>query len=173
MNEMSKTPEGRIRIAAAAERLDFTVSLLGQQHRADVPQGEMTRSVEQHQPVQDPPTFLPMNGSEIVRPTPERESVEAPTHHADEAGQGETHDPTDREPAGGWDIGIGDDVPQELPGMEVDMIGENESDLKDLMKTLTRDAKEEVLAANQEIMSVIRMLGGDSQKYKRERSRAM
>ena len=57
MNEMSKTPEGRIRIAAAAERLDFTVSELGQQHRADVPQGEMTRSVEQHQPVQDPPHF--------------------------------------------------------------------------------------------------------------------
>ena len=63
-------------------------------------------------------------------------------------------------------MGIGDDVPQELPGMEVDMIGENSSDLKGLMKTLTRDAKEEVLAANQDIVSVIRMLGGDSQKYK-------
>ena len=114
-----------------------------------------------------------MSDSEIVRPTPERESVEAPSHHADEPGQGETHDPTDLEPAGGVDMGIGVDVPQELPGMEVDMIAENDSDLKDLVKTLTPDAKEEVLAANQEIMSVIRTLGGDSQKYKRERSRAM
>ena len=57
INEMSKTPEGRIRIAAAAERLDFTVSELGQQHRADGPQGDMTRSVEQHQPVQGPRHF--------------------------------------------------------------------------------------------------------------------
>ena len=55
MNEMGKTPEGRIRIAAAAERQDFGVSELGQQHRADVPQGEITRSVEQHQPKQGPP----------------------------------------------------------------------------------------------------------------------
>ena len=57
MNEMSKTPEGRIRIAAAAERPDFTVSELGQQHRADVPQAEITRSVEQHQPERDCTTY--------------------------------------------------------------------------------------------------------------------
>ena len=55
MNEMSKTPEGRIRIVAAAERLDFTVNELGQQHRAGVPQGETTRSVDQHPPEQGPP----------------------------------------------------------------------------------------------------------------------
>ena len=81
-------------------------------------------------PSKAPPTFLPMSESEIVRPTPERESVEAPSHHAHEPGQGETHghdgsSPIDREPAGGVDMGIGDDVPQELPGMEVDVITEN------------------------------------------------
>ena len=114
---MRKSPEGHIRISAAAARLDFSVSLLGHQHNSDVPQGKITRSVEQHQPEQGPPTFLPMNESETVRPTPERESVEAASHQADDPGQGETHghdgsSPIHRESAGGADMGMGDDVPQ-------------------------------------------------------------
>ena len=95
MNEMSKTREGRSRIAAAAERLDFIVSELGQQPGADVPEGKTTRGVEQHQPEQGLPTFLPMIESEIVRPTPEktRAFVEAPSHHADKPGQRKNHEP--------------------------------------------------------------------------------
>ena len=174
MNAMGKTPEGRIWIAAAAERLDFTVSELGQQHRADLPQGEITRRVAQHQPEQGPPTFLPMNESEIARPTPERESVEAPSHRADEPGAGETHDvegsiPETHGPAG---LGMGDSF-QETPGMEVDMITVNDADLKEHVKTLIRDAKDEVLAPNKDIMIVVRALGGISQKYRRERSCAI
>ena len=63
-----------------------------------------------------------------------RESVEAPFHHADELCQGETHghdgpSPIDRESAGlsdrgVLDVGMGDDVLQGTPGMEVDMIME-------------------------------------------------
>ena len=39
MKELVKTEEGRLRIAKAVERLDVTMSELGQQHRTDVPQG--------------------------------------------------------------------------------------------------------------------------------------
>ena len=50
VDELSKTAAGRIRIGAAAERLDKTVEELGQQFRTDVPQGEKAEDVVvQHQ----------------------------------------------------------------------------------------------------------------------------
>jgi hypothetical protein len=74
------------------------------------------------------------------------------------------------------DDGRTDNV-QEAPGMEVDAVMEveatDESDLKELMQTMARDAKEEVRKMNSEIMSVVRALGGDSQKYKRDRAKAI
>ena len=97
-----------------------------------MPQGEITRRVEQHQPEQGPHTFLPMNESEIVRLTPERESVEAPSHYGDEPGAVETHDVEGLPENHG---SVVDDAPQETLGMEVDAITENESDLKELVKT--------------------------------------
>ena len=57
--------------------------------------------------------------------------------------------------------------------MEVDVITENDSDLKELVKTLTRGATEEVPAASKEIMRVVRALGGNSLKYRRARIRAI
>ena len=78
MKELAKTNEGRASIAAAATRLDMTVSELGQRHPADVLQGEMV-PVEprgQHQP-ESPPNFLPMNETETIKP-PTCESGEAP-----------------------------------------------------------------------------------------------
>ena len=68
-------------------------------------------------------------------------------------------------------MGIGNDVPQETPGVEVDVAMENKSNIKELVKTLARDAEEEVLAANKETMSGVRAPGGDSHKYSRERGR--
>ena len=60
--------------------------------------------------------------------------------------------------------------------MEVDAITScvepEECDLKELMRTMTRDAKSEMSKINGEILSVVRALGGDQQRYKRERSRA-
>ena len=52
MGELAKTVEGRIRIAAAAAHMDQTLAELGQQHRADLPQGEMAdaNAVGQDQP---------------------------------------------------------------------------------------------------------------------------
>ena len=57
MGEMSKTETGRRRIAGASERLDRTVAEMGQQHRADLPQGENAQAVGQSQPtaVEEPP----------------------------------------------------------------------------------------------------------------------
>jgi hypothetical protein len=53
MKELAKTGEGQARIAAAAQRLDNTVSELGQRHRDDVPQGEIAPAeppMVQHHP---------------------------------------------------------------------------------------------------------------------------
>ena len=52
MKELANTDEGRARIAAAAVRLDMTVSELGQRHRADVPQGMIAPAepMVHHQP---------------------------------------------------------------------------------------------------------------------------
>ena len=48
---MAKIDEGQTRIAAAAVRLDNTVSELGQRHRDDVPQGEIAQEpMVQHHP---------------------------------------------------------------------------------------------------------------------------
>ena len=65
------------------------------------------------------------------------------------------------------------DRPQEVPGMEIDTGTADECDLKDLMKAVGRDAKREMSTVNRKILSVIRSLGGDHQRYKRERSRAV
>ena len=70
-------------------------------------------------------------------------------------------------------MGFDDGRPQEIPGMEIDVITAAECDLKDLMKAISRDAKQEMSTVNREILSVIRVVGGDQQKYKRERSRAV
>ena len=43
MGELANTPEGRTRIAAAAERLDRTVAELGNQYRGDIPKGRSQR----------------------------------------------------------------------------------------------------------------------------------
>ena len=70
-------------------------------------------------------------------------------------------------------MGFGDGKPQELPGMEVDVVTADDSDLKDLMKAMPRDATDEMSTVNREILSVTRALGGDQQRYKRDRSRAI
>ena len=48
MGELATKPEGRTRIAAAAERLDRTVAELGNQYRGDIPKWEKSEIV-QHQ----------------------------------------------------------------------------------------------------------------------------
>ena len=92
MGEMSKIEAGGRRIAAASERLDCTVAEMGQQHRADLPQGENAQAVGQSQPtaVEEPPEFIPIPSlNHIDVPPMERnESREVPPP-ADEPGFGE------------------------------------------------------------------------------------
>ena len=57
--------------------------------------------------------------------------------------------------------------------MEVDIITADDCDLKELLKTITRDAKDEMSTVNREMTTAIRALGGDQQRYKRDRSRAV
>ena len=56
--ELAKTARGQARIAAAAERLDRTAAELGQQFRADVPQGEKDE-MGQPLPAEPPPQSEP------------------------------------------------------------------------------------------------------------------
>ncbi len=56
--ELAKTQAGRIRISAASDRLDKTVEELGQRFRTDVPQGEKSDVMVQHQPEQVIPNFF-------------------------------------------------------------------------------------------------------------------
>ena len=60
------------------------------------------------------------------------------------------------------------------PGMDVDIIeNKPETDLKELFSVLMRDARDEVSEANREIMSIVKSLGGNTGKYRRERQRAL
>ena len=167
MKELAKTDEGQARIAAAAVRLDMTVSELGQQHRG-APGGDCAGGADGAASAREPHTFVPITESKTIRLL-KCESVEAPSHHTDEAGLVETHG----EPAhhGVLDMGFDESRPQELVGMEIDAITADDSDLADVLKTMTRDAKAEMSTVNREMMSDIRALGRDHQKYERERER--
>ena len=124
------------------------------------------------------PTFLPTAEIETIKP-PNCESVEAPPF-ADDDRLVETHQTTE-EPAHHEVLEMGFDNPQEHPGMEIDaltrvvapVVESDECDLKELMNTLTREAKDEWSKANRDILSVVRALGDDHNRYKRERSRAV
>ena len=56
--------------------------------------------------------------------------------------------------------------------MEIDKVTA-EDDLRDLMAVMTRDVREEVRQHNDEIIAVVRALGGSPKAYRRERSRAI
>ena len=59
MKELAKTNEGHARIAAAAVRLDMTVSEPGQRHCADVPQGVIAPAEPMvQQQLETPPQFF-------------------------------------------------------------------------------------------------------------------
>ena len=57
--------------------------------------------------------------------------------------------------------------------MEIGMIDEPHSDLNELMDVLTRDDRDAVREANDEIMNVVRDLGGSDRKFKRHRDKAL
>ena len=62
---------------------------------------------------------------------------------------------------------------QEISGMAIDVIDEPHRDLSDLMNVLTRDDRVAVREANDEIMNVVRALGGSDRKFRRHRNKAL
>ena len=58
--ELAKIQAGRTRISAASERLDKTVEELGHRFRTDVPQGEKSEVMVQHQPIEQRDLMLSM-----------------------------------------------------------------------------------------------------------------
>ena len=64
-------------------------------------------------------------------------------------------------------------APQDL-GMDIDLVeSKPETDLKELFAVLCRDEKEAIREAEQDILAIVRSLGGDRGKYKRERMKAV
>ena len=165
--ELAKTQAGRIRISAASERLDKTVEELGQRFRTDVPQGEKPDVMVQHQSEQVIPQFLPIPQStdrltDVVRDV----SREVPPP-ADEPGGGETHEFKESFEAPEARVSA-------EPGMDIDLVEEKDDvDLKRMMATLRRDEKAEIEETNREILAVLKSLGTDTAKYRRERSRSI
>ena len=129
----------------------------------------------QHQ-LESPDTFLPVTETETIKP-PKCKSGEAPPP-ADDDRLVETHDTSEEQAHHRvFDMGCSNFKPQEFPGMEIDAVthvvapasDDSECDLKELKRALTRDAKDELSKANRDILSVVRALGGDHNRYKRER----
>ena len=124
---------------------------------------------------------MPLSKDQIAEPpiVDANESREVPPP-AEEPGVGETHRAGPAGgfefrvgPAGGFDYNFDDNRSnneQEAPGMEVDLVDDSGSDLRELMSVLTRDEREEVREADAEIMSVVRALGGSDRKFRRERA---
>ena len=108
-----------------------------------------------------------MNESREV-PPPAEEAGVAETHRAGPAVGFEFR----LGPPGGFDYSNDDDGRldnvQEAPGMEVDLVDDSGDDFRELMRVLTRDECEQVRRANSEIMSVVRSLGGNDRRFRRE-----
>ena len=134
MGEIAKTPLGRVRIANASKRLDRTVAEMGEQHRIDVPQGEkLEDGVRQPDAVAEVlPQFIPLpTESRVVLPP------------ADEPGKGETRvrevgDDVEHEFEGLGSPVEEEEAPacrdgQELPGMEIDVMHGNPTDVRSLV----------------------------------------
>ena len=139
-------------------------------------------AVQQVHPEFETSRFLPMSGSEFVRPpTTETSASREVPPPADDARLGETHQAdagSSRMEHGMLDTGYESERPgytegQEISGMEIDVIDAPHSDLNELMDVLTRDDRDAVREANDEIMNVVRALGGSDRKFKRHRDRAL
>ena len=58
--------------------------------------------------------------------------------------------------------------------MDLNVIGDGpDTEFEKLAATLQRDEREQVREANREMIAVIKSLGGDGQKYRRERANAL
>ena len=119
------------------------------------------------------PEFIPLPRESREVPPPAEEAGEAETHRAGPAVGFEFRHAAPR-------FGFGEPIDDggELfgdpsPGMDVDVVDHGEGDLRELMKVLGRDEREEVKSADADILNVVRALGGNDRKFRRERSKAI
>jgi hypothetical protein len=177
IGELAKTAEGQARIAAASERLDRTVRELGEKMRTDVSQGENGEMV----PHQTPPEFeTPVSPDVEFIPLDSRQhgddehvSREVPPP-ADEAGGAETHGGHEQVAGEGavWHPGRSEEIAAD-PGMDIDVVTSPEVELAELFNVMTRDAQEEIKQCERDIIGVVRALGGNASRYRRERRAAV
>ena len=186
MGELAKTAAGQARIAAASERLDKTVADLGQRHRTDVSQGEMGEMG--HDLRETPPSFEPTvePASDFVRIEPQvDDEVPAPSDYDLNRAERIQADP-------GMDIDyftskLTTSPPWRAPVLtrraEPKLVSphknatrdhstaksrvgidaeDTETDLRELMAVMTRDAKESIREEDAEIIATIRALGGNA-----------
>ena len=164
--ELAGTVTGQQRIAAASDRMNKTVWDLSGGHERDLPQGEIDRDddhvVQNHVAPSPPakiPEFLPMD----VAPNVDSPAV----------------DPVEYSPPQG-DTPLGDSM-DDLIGesvMDVGVISAGdperpETDLQELMAVMQRDERIEIAEHDREIIGIVKSLGGDGGKYRRERKRAI
>ena len=168
-SELAKTPLGMARLQTTSARLDMSVGELGQQYRADLPQGEKERNnaevVQDQHDVKPPPVeFIPLE-------TPSRdtfvERLVAHNPNADVVADAQVRNEEDMTPQVDQAVGNDMGVPHD-GGMDIDMV-----ELQALMAVLRREEKEAVEEANRDILAVFKSLGGSGQKYKRERKKAL
>ena len=57
--------------------------------------------------------------------------------------------------------------------MEIDSVEDAEADLRERMAVMTRDAKDEIKKHDDDIIAVVRALGGSVGKYRRERQKGI
>ena len=200
VSELSKTVVGRTRIDAAMNRLHHNVEELveaGQKFRTDVPQGEDEQehgdAMEQPQPEWAPPQ---QNEPEFI---PIDHPSDAASHRGVDMRDAGQATPFDGERGGratdecGFDysmvpphvhpdasLSAGNLPPPVAPGatigndMDVNVLDDGpDTELKNLMGVLQREEKKELEDVNREILAVIRSLGGDRGRYKRERTKAL
>ena len=164
--ELQKTPEGRRRVDAAEERQHRSVAEeLEQVHG---PRGDQANPVHEGgngDIAGDAPEdlgFEDLGEAELRRdPTPVATEV-PPEHDIDDTIEA-------------------DDAPQQPqaanhePGMEIDMMhneNDNDFDLNRLLNALDQDQAKQMKEMNDEILSLVRDLGGNGNKYRRERGKA-
>ena len=124
----------------------------------------MVPKVGQDQSVIEATNFIPLPEN-INEPLNMRDESREVLPSAEEAGFAETHDAEGSIPEGRKQ--------QAGPSMDIDVIDENNLDLRELMPALARDAWKEMIEMNAEILEVVQALGGTSSQYKRERQKGI
>ena len=193
--ELSKTTDGKRRLALVKDRHDRAAHDLGNadgrqdlqgEMNRDAADGDLARHADEHPPANF--DFIPIPEDESRRLLNEI-SPDAPV----QVHRGPAHGGHDQVHSGGHvDEGFEPDslyadrgpmvesdheTPMDLPrereaAMDIDVV-EHSDDLRELFAVLQRDEKMAIQEADDEILAVIKSLGGSGSRYRRERQKAL